>query len=282
MRTGESLAMSGRSSRANAKVPQQRPSCVFCGSSGPLTEEHVFGDWLRKLGFTGEGLREWSIDGVSVQQKGGPFSKELKIACRRCNGVWMSGMEDSVKPLLVEMFKGNRVALNEAAQRDLSRWAFKTVIVSSHVDRQVGRIPAAHRRAFHRTDEPPFGAVVRIGSASVMTQQPGEHLAECSFRPRPVQVKFGDGRVVDVPAYTGRFRLLNVVFDVFASSSDEPDLYLRMDLASEVERALLQVWPVKHPTIWWPPAQSLDALGGLSGLEQGEQWSGLPTIVPFP
>ena len=69
---------------------------------------------------------EWSADRVSTLQKGGPFSKKLKIACRQCNGVWMSGMETSAKPLLVEMFQRDRVELNEAAQRDLARWAFRT------------------------------------------------------------------------------------------------------------------------------------------------------------
>ena len=271
--------MSGKSGRASSRVPQQRPACVFCGSRGSLTEEHVFGDWLRKLGFTGEGLREWSTGGVSTRQKGGPFSKKLKIPCLQCNGVWMSGMEDSAKPLLVEMFKGNRVELNDVAQRDLARWAFKTVVVFSYVDRQGERVPAVHRRAFHQTDEPPIGVVVRIGSASVRAEQFGQQLAECSFKPRLAQVKFDDGRVVDVPTYTGRFRLLNVVFDVFGYVSPDPDLHLHVDLPVEVERALLQIWPVKHPTIWWPPAVTLDVVGGLSGFELGEQWSGLPMLT---
>lgn len=271
--------MSGKSSRAGSRIPQQRLACVFCGSRGSLTEEHVFGDWLRKLGFTGEGLREWSTDGVSTLQKGGPFSKKLKIVCTRCNTVWMKGMEDSAKPLLVEMFQSNRVELNEAAQRDLARWAFKTIVTSSYVDRQGDRVPTVHRRAFHQTDEPPLGVVVRIGSASIRTEQHGQQLAECSFRPRLVQVKFGDGRVVDVPAYTGRFRLLNVVFDLFGYTSPEPDLHLHVDQPVEVERALLQIWPVKHPSIWWPPAVTFDVVGGLSGFEAGEQWTSLPILT---
>ncbi len=269
--------MSGKS-RARSRVPQQRAACVFCGSNGPLTEEHVFGDWLRKLGYTGEGLREWSVDGVSVQQKGGPFSKKLKIVCTRCNTVWMKGMEDSAKPLLVEMFKSNRVELNEAAQRDLARWAFKTVVVSSHVDRQAGRIPTVHRRAFHQTDEPPLGTVVRIGSASVPREQLGENLASCSYKPRPMQATLDDGRVIDVSAYTGRIRLLNVVFDVFGYASPDPSLRVHNELPSEVERALLQIWPVEHPTIWWPPVETFDTFGGLSGFELGEQWRVLPMI----
>ena len=28
------------------------------GASAPLTDEHVYGKWLRKLGYTGEGVRE--------------------------------------------------------------------------------------------------------------------------------------------------------------------------------------------------------------------------------
>jgi len=45
------------------------------------------------------------------------------------------------------------------------------------------------------------------------------------------------GGSADVPAYTARFRLLNVFFDIFGYVSDDWDVFI--DRSSEVEKALL-------------------------------------------
>jgi hypothetical protein len=86
------LAMSHkRPPRRQATSPS---TCLFC-ATGPLNGEHIFGDWLRNLGFTGEGVRE-IVPGDGSQpiiQRGGLFSKELKVVCYGCNNQWMSGME---------------------------------------------------------------------------------------------------------------------------------------------------------------------------------------------
>lgn len=37
-------------------------------------------------------------------------------------------------------------------------------------------------------------------------------------------------------------------------------------MPADIDRALLQIWPPRHPTISWPPAVSLDAVGGVQGL----------------
>jgi hypothetical protein len=41
--------------------PEREPRgdrCIFCGAKPPLTYEHVFGEWLRKLDHTGDGVHE--------------------------------------------------------------------------------------------------------------------------------------------------------------------------------------------------------------------------------
>jgi hypothetical protein len=265
--------MSGRPGRKGAQFRLVQ-ACVFCGAPGPLTEEHVYGDWLRERVYSGEGVRELTLDGMVRRSQGGPFSKTVKIVCYRCNNVWMSGMETAVEPLLLRMFEGGRVALGQAAQRDLARWAFKTTAVFPYVDQKGGKVPASHRKEFHRADEPPANVVVRIGSASIPTLL--GQLAESSFKPRPVQVHH-NGATVEVPVYTGRFRLLNVVFEVVGQVPNQWELHIEPTGAAA--RAMLQIWPISEPVIWWPTAMSLDFFGGLSGLEASEQWQGLPTLV---
>ena len=108
-------------------------------SIGGLTEEHIFGDWLHGLGFTGTGHRELIEDADPqrrILQQGHPFDKKLRIVCEECNNVWMSGMETAAKGLLIKMFNATgSVELDEEAQLILARWAFKTVAVLSQLGR---------------------------------------------------------------------------------------------------------------------------------------------------
>jgi hypothetical protein len=253
-------------------------TCLFCTSPGPLTKEHIFGEWLRKLGYDGEGTREIIVGTASQQpilQRGGPFSKKLKIACQPCNNVWMSSMEEAAKPLLIDMFNTTgSTRLDEAAQLVMARWAFKTVAVTCQVGRQ-RLFPGQHCREFHQADRPPAGAQVWIGTASVTRQQLGEQLAEFRYDPKTAHVTH-NGQTIIFPAYSARFRLLNVVFDVFGYVTD--DCKLDVDLSDDLRRALLPIWPPQFPSVWWPPVASLDAFGGVQGLA-AVPLTGIPTFV---
>ena len=69
------------SRRAQRHQIEQNPrECLFCGNIGRLTEEHVYGDWLQKLGFRGPGVRELIEDADlenRILQEGNPFNKRL-------------------------------------------------------------------------------------------------------------------------------------------------------------------------------------------------------------
>jgi hypothetical protein len=273
------LAMSHRN-RSQRRQPAQPRGCLFCGASGPLTDEHVYGKWLRKLGYTGEGVREIVRgDGSTpIIQSGGPFSKRLKIVCRPCNNEWMSGMETGAEPWLTAMFnaRASSVMLDEAAQLTLARWAFKTAAVISRID-YGDPFSLAHRREFRQADQPPRHAQVRIGAASIPVLPMGEQLAESRFEPRTATIT-GAGHAATFPFYRATFRLLNVVFDILGY--DTEDYELGIDPDENLKRALLPLWPAEHPNIWWPPVTSLDVIGGVPGLLTGDQFTGIPTLIP--
>jgi hypothetical protein len=264
-----------RSPRRQAAPPK---ACLFCGSVGPLNGEHIYGDWLRNLGYTGEGVRE-IIPGDGSQpiiQRSGPFNKKLKIVCYPCNNQWMSGMETAAQSLLTAMFnaRGSSVMLDATAQVALARWAFKTAAVAAQIDHS-DPFPLAHCREFRHTDRPPCHAQIRIGTASIPTLQRGEQLAEFRFEPRTAtitQVK----QSISFPFYRASFRLLNVVFDIlgYVAETDMVDI----DPDENLKRTLLPLWPSEHPRIWWPPVISLDVIGGLPGLAAGPI-VGIPTLV---
>src|SRR5665213_3638735 len=91
--------------RSSGRVTAPKP-CFFCGAGVPLTREHVLPEWLRNLGFKGDGTRQIVEDGgIPIFQAGGPFTKTLKIVCEPCNNEWMGGMETDAQPVLIEMFK---------------------------------------------------------------------------------------------------------------------------------------------------------------------------------
>ncbi|TVZ05071.1 hypothetical protein EAS64_10655 [Trebonia kvetii] len=54
------LGMSRRWSQG--RHPSSPRACLFCDATGPLTDEHVYGKWLRKLGYAGEGVRVTNLD----------------------------------------------------------------------------------------------------------------------------------------------------------------------------------------------------------------------------
>lgn len=268
------------SSRSSPPARQAAPpkTCLFCGAVGPLTDEHIYGKWLRSLGYTGTGVREIipGDGGRPIIQQGGPFSKTLKIVCHPCNNEWMSGMETAAGPILTAMFNagGSSVVLDEADQITLARWAFKTAAVAAQVDRS-DPFPLAHRREFYQTDRPPQHTRIRIGAASIPTLPMGEQLAEFRFDPRIATIT-GAGLSIDFPFYRATFRLLTVVFDILGYVTEEAELNITPD--ESLKRALLPLWPSEHARIWWPPVTSLDAAGGMPGLIAGHI-TGLPTLI---
>src|SRR4051794_11471516 len=71
-------------------------TCVFCGSGGKLTGEHVFGDWLSRIGLSTESVLQAagplnrSLRRMGVTR---PFGWTVRDVCGPCNNGWMSRLE---------------------------------------------------------------------------------------------------------------------------------------------------------------------------------------------
>ncbi len=243
--------------------------CIFCGAKPPLTDEHVFADWLRRLDHNGEGVHVLTQgDGSApiVQRGRGIFTRKLKIVCGVCNHGWMSGIEEAAKPLLIQMFNAkSQIPLSPDDQLTLARWAFKTVVVARYIANE-GTFPAAHRREFCTTNDPPQQAQIWIGTASVPnTPTYGEAVAQMRYEPVELTGPASDGAAIAVPAYRSELRLFNVVFVVMGQVADSP--LARIEPSAALGQALTPLWPLTNHSISWPPL-TLDWIGGLSGLTQ--------------
>jgi hypothetical protein len=252
------------------KPPRQRTGlkphklCMFCGASGANSEEHVFPNWLNKVGYGGHGIREYGDIGAMQQQEGGIFTKRIRVVCKRCNSGWMSDLEEAAKPLLLQCFNAGpeKITLDEYAQRVLATWAFKTTAVLSRVTRR-NIVPIGHARQLFATGLPPRQTMLWIGSASETDEPLGLLKAQFHCSERIMHASSGELKE-DMQNYSARLRLLNVVLDIHRWQSQRFDL--EFGVSSELERMLLPIWPARDPKIWWPPTESLDTLGGVDGL----------------
>lgn len=108
-----------------------RTRCAFCGERTPLTREHVWPRWLSSL--LGPAALEGHVsetDGEITRTWFAPTgSMVVKRVCARCNGGWMSRLEEAAKPLLEQLVQGLATTLSPGDQRVIAAWAHKTLAV---------------------------------------------------------------------------------------------------------------------------------------------------------
>lgn len=116
--------------------------CLFCNTAA-TSHEHLWSDWMGK--FFPDGFKYYenltqrrrsnsSENGPANQRDGGPWTKTFKAVCERCNHGWMSEIEESVKPLLMNLALGRNISLASGDQKDLTRWIALKMMVSEFCD----------------------------------------------------------------------------------------------------------------------------------------------------
>jgi hypothetical protein len=63
-------------------------TCAFCGSAGPLTREHVLGNWLSKIGLDNSPVEYFAgpLNRIPTPMGvGTPFQQTVKNVCAECN-----------------------------------------------------------------------------------------------------------------------------------------------------------------------------------------------------
>ncbi|MCX4745195.1 hypothetical protein OG455_06615 [Kitasatospora sp. NBC_01287] len=258
------------SNKRSAGQQQSRKKCLFCSSNAD-SAEHIFADWLHRAYGGGEGVRTWTVDGTPVTEKGGPFSKKLKIVCRPCNNVWMSSMEEKAKPALVKMFDWDGKAtlqLDSDEQIALARWGFKTAVVAAHVS---GRpvFPLQQCQDFRASDTLPQCWIrIGLGDSPPPRDYFGDNIrydlvGECDFLPANATMLV-DGVKTTFPFYRAAFRLFNVVCDVMGYHL--PGAEITATPPPDHQDALTQIWPNPASLVTWPPKRTVDSIGGVHQL----------------
>jgi hypothetical protein len=106
--------------------------CLACGNtSASASREHVFSKWLLKEFGPDASLALFRRHGDGTNEQVRTRIKldsfRLKSICKCCNEGWMSQLEDSAKPLILEVIRDLRTldSLTEDERRTLARWAGK-------------------------------------------------------------------------------------------------------------------------------------------------------------
>lgn len=129
---GDGLPQMSAESRGEAS---QR-TCVFCGSHEPLTGEHVFGDWLSRIG-----LDDAPVEAVAgkLNQLGKrmglsrPFRAKVKNVCAACNSGWMSELEKTAKRALTSLILGEPGQIRAEDSGAVAAWALKTAYMAMYL-----------------------------------------------------------------------------------------------------------------------------------------------------
>lgn len=248
---------------------------MFCGSVGPLTDEHALPKWARKaIGATGApaklhvaraGSGRFSMPtGSPLRTFTGMTVKADKAVCNQCNTGWMAGLERELEPLLAPAMRGEAIHLSAQQQMLVAFWAVKTgltVEVAARQARGAGIMPISHLRWIHdhrASHEMPPGTVVWLaslnpwlGSEFVPTWYSSGALH--SGDPRGHANRRND-------SYVATFSIGCLIFQVIGQDFRESDHgtpnglpFVTVIPPRKLAPYLLQIWPKLNPLANWPP-----------------------------
>jgi hypothetical protein len=237
--------------------------CIFCGYHGPLTDEHIWGDWILKGGYAPRTTNKHEINltfinlpGVPPESKkktraGDPLGANLHLVCPDCNSGWMSGIQNRARPHLIHMFSGKQWAIGAAAQQAISTWAIMATMTSEYLSKDTTTlaIPQTDRDFLRLNLRAPQGWRVWIGTYNrsawvgqwVRTSAPildvGDYPSTGMAPPNTQTTTFVIGRLY-----------------VHVMSSYFPEHTALWDWrpTPHARALLVEICPVKHMIVAWP------------------------------
>ena len=143
------------------KHPKSADRCIFCLSTGKLTGEHVWADWLRDF-LPRPGTKnshhtrvgDEDIKPGKMNRAGDAHSQKLVVVCRACNSGWMSKLQTAAKPILIPLIQDKWPHLDEKNQKILTKWAMMFTMVVEFADPATQMIPQSDRNTIRIGDIP--------------------------------------------------------------------------------------------------------------------------------
>lgn len=101
--------------RENDKaVKQGKPICMFCGSSGPITKEHIIPRWV----FQNDTKRFFTI---TLNGHNQTYNQSTVSACQKCNSALLNHLERKIQ-ILFKQFDPQNKTFSDLEMQDLILW----------------------------------------------------------------------------------------------------------------------------------------------------------------
>ncbi|MBB5985295.1 hypothetical protein HNP60_001269 [Sphingobium sp. B1D3A] len=141
---------------------QHRKLCSFCGN-GTATKEHIWPRWAAQLlpddashyrtAFAGKALSPTELLSHKEAQ-GGVKTITIRTVCQKCNGGWMSQLEEAVRPWLEPMLKHEDVTITDIGKRLLAQY-FTMKAMTADQNMAPHAFLQKERREFYETRKVP-------------------------------------------------------------------------------------------------------------------------------
>lgn len=107
--------------------------CAFCRTTGKLTKEHIFGDWLTRIGLDMDPVAHSAGPLNRIGRRLGespPFRRTVRDVCAACNNGWMSQLEVVAQRVLKPFILGEPGQIERADLGAVTSWIQKTALTA--------------------------------------------------------------------------------------------------------------------------------------------------------
>lgn len=237
--------------------------CIFCNEYNRMTKEHIWPAWLGKM-LLKTGKEKHTFGSITEQEfkqlsdntferAGHLTSLTLPVVCADCNNTWMSRIEASAKPLLLDLINTKTIKLDSTRQELLARWIAMKVITGEHAERKqdIHVTPTADRlRLRSHAEMPPYFSIY-LGSQTTEHDSAWARMSwTMAFSSKGPSPKL-EGRNRNCQTVSILFGPLMVF--VLTVRLDDP----RAEGIFRFGGPLAQIWPPKNEIIAWPPIRPL-------------------------
>ena len=239
-------------------------SCLFCGSFGPMSREHVLPKWFgplfpdfREVDYV-RAFQRTGDERINHLRPGMAFDQTVRHFCLECNNGWMSRLEEQAKPALESLVLDEERSISAVEQLTIATWMTKTILTLGPAMLEEGRefVTEETYRWFGEHRMPLPGSICWLGRYTGGEEWP------ISFHFHGIQFYPEDQERPQVVGSTNGFHAVlaigNLALCLFYCSIPEGGL---ADGFSSDNRAL--IWPATGADVWWPPKSSFDGVEAL-------------------
>jgi len=251
-------------------MPLALKVCVFCGLSKKKTSEHVWGEWTK--GYVRRTANKHNHANVFVPRPGQPepaqvriragdhLDAQVRIVCSDCNSGWLSRIQNDARPILIPLFEGAKLSLDQPAQQRVATWVAMATMTGEYLSGDQARvaIPQSDRTWLMQKGTPPPGWCIWIGHYP--RQQNPTQWVKASFPVANVD-ELPETPTAEDLAPTMQTTAFSVgdLF-AFAMSCHLAEIPMGWDwrTAPEARNLLKRIWPPHSDEINWPPPPMSD------------------------